>query len=196
MVDRAHPPALAATLVLFVLTLTGCGGGASDRSAVASSGSNGAVAPPLAAGSTAPGPVTPQPVPDVPSVDVVLLASGSTVDLRSLATPGRPALLWFWAPHCTFCRAEAPELLSFVAGHGGDVDVIGIGAQDSLDEAHGFVEETKTAGLRMVWDPRGRSWVHYGVTNQPTVIVLGADGQIAGTWFRDFSPTGSSPPPA
>ncbi len=125
---------------------------------------------------------------DVPSVDVVLLSTGATLDLRSLTASGRPTLLWFWAPHCSFCRAEAPALMSFAAGRGRELDIVGVGAQDSLDQARGFVEDTGTTGLAMVWDPSGRSWVHYGITNQPTVVVLGADGKVARTWFRDFEP--------
>lgn len=126
---------------------------------------------------------------DVPEVDVVSLADGSTVDLRSLTTPGRPTLLWFWAPHCSFCVREAPELLAFDQDHGADVDILGVGAQDSLDEAYEFLDSTATSDLAMVWDASGSSWVHYGVTNQPTVILLGADGQVAQTWFRDFVPS-------
>jgi len=170
------------------LAFAGCGGGDGGQSAGELSGPTSSVAPTGTAAPEGPAPSTPQPEPDVPAVEVVLLASGSTVDLQSLAEPGRPTLLWFWAPHCTFCRLEAPELLEFATQHGNDVDILGIGAQDSLDQAHGFLEETRTAGLRMVWDPSGRSWVHYGVTSQPTVIVLGADGQVAGSWFREFAP--------
>lgn len=126
--------------------------------------------------------------PDVPSVDVVVLSSGATANLRSLATPGKPTLIWFWAPHCSFCRREAPDLLSFSAAHGAKVAILGVGAQDSLSEAHDFVGDTSTAGLKMTWDSSGRSWRHYRVTNQPTVIVLGADGRAKKTWFREFKP--------
>ncbi len=145
-------------------------------------------APPTTPAAGRPTPTGSVPPPDVPAVDVVALRDDSTVDLRSLVVAGRPTLLWFWAPHCSFCRREAPELLAFAADHGADIDTIGVGAQDSLDEAYAFLDETGTGDLGMVWDATGRSWIHYGVTNQPTVILLGADGQIAGTWFRDFAP--------
>lgn len=127
---------------------------------------------------------------DLPAIDVVELASGEEVPLPSLAQPGRPTLLWFWAPHCTICRREAPDLLEFEASHGDRIDVLGLGAQDSLDEAYGFLDDTDTHDLAMVWDQSGRSWIHHGVTNQPTVIVLDADGQVAGTWFREFDVDG------
>ena len=127
---------------------------------------------------------------DLPAIDVVELSSGDSVPLTSLATPGRPSLLWFWAPHCTFCRREAPELLAFAAEHAGEIDVLGLGAQDSLDEAYGFLDDTDTHDLTMVWDESGQSWIHHGVTSQPTIVVLGADGQVAGQWYRDFDVDG------
>jgi len=134
----------------------------------------------------APTEAPPAAAPDLPAIDVVELASGRSVSLPSLAGSGRPTVLWFWAPHCTFCRREAAELLAFTAEHGTEVDILGLGAQDSLDEAHGFVDDTATQDLTMVWDQSGQSWVHHRVTSQPTIVVLGADGQEAGRWFRDF----------
>lgn len=122
----------------------------------------------------------------LPSIDVLELASGDTVDLAALAEAGRPTLLWFWAPHCTFCRAEAPELLELSATHAGQLQILGIGAQDTIDEAYDFLDDTRTGDLRMIWDRSGQSWRHYGVTSQPTIVVLGADGEETGRWFRDF----------
>jgi thiol-disulfide isomerase/thioredoxin len=138
--------------------------------------------------------VAPQPpsaaAPDLPAIDVVQLSTGDEVALQSLVEPGRPTLLWFWAPHCTFCRREAPEVLAFIADHADEVDVLGVGAQDNLDQAHGFLDDTDTHDVTMVWDASGQSWVHHGVTSQPTVIVLDADGQVAGRWYREFDPDG------
>ena len=126
------------------------------------------------------------PLPGLPDVDVVQLSSGDAVSLASVTSAGTPTLLWFWAPHCVFCRREAPKLLEFAARHGAAIDVVGLGAQDSLDEAYGFLDDTDTQDLTMVWDRTGRSWVHYDVTNQPTVVLLDGSGQVQGTWFRDF----------
>lgn len=36
---------------------------------------------------------------DLPSVTVLDVASGESVDLRSLAPAPLPMLVWFWAPH-------------------------------------------------------------------------------------------------
>lgn len=122
----------------------------------------------------------------LPDVEVVRMSSGEKVPLGSLHTAGKATLLWFWAPHCTFCKAEAPKLVDFEKKHGTEVAVLGLGAQDDLDQAEGFVRQTSTTGLEMVWDASGESWVNYKVTNQPTVIVLDKDGKVVKTWFREF----------
>jgi thiol-disulfide isomerase/thioredoxin len=127
---------------------------------------------------------------DLPAIDVVRLSSGDDVSLPSLVTAGKPTLLWFWAPHCAYCRAEAPDLLAFATDHRDDLTIVGVGAQDTLEQAYRFLDDTSTQDLTMVWDQSGRSWVHHDVTSQPTVIVLDADGQVAGRWYRDFDPDG------
>ncbi len=126
----------------------------------------------------------------LPDIDVVRVACGDTVALRSLAAPDVPTLLWFWAPHCTFCMREASEVVEFSAEYGDEVRIIGLGAQDSLDQAVDFVSSTGTEGLDMVWDESGESWIHFEVTSQPTVIVLSADGEVEETWYRDFDEAG------
>ena len=126
----------------------------------------------------------------LPDIEVVRVACGDTVGLRSLAEPGVPTLLWFWAPNCTFCMREAPEVVEFSAEYGDEVRIIGLGAQDSLDQAVDFVSSTGTEGLDMVWDESGESWIHFEVTSQPTVIVLSADGEVEETWYRDFDEAG------
>lgn len=122
----------------------------------------------------------------LPDLQVVRVASNETVALQQLAPAGKPVVLWFWAPHCTFCRAEAPELLAFEKTHGQQVTVLGLGAQDDLDQAVDFLADTSTGDLEMVWDRTGKSWLHFKVTNQPTVVVVDADGKVTKKWFRDF----------
>ncbi len=41
----------------------------------------------------------PPPASDLPSVDVVNVATGATVNLASFAPADQPLVLWFWAPH-------------------------------------------------------------------------------------------------
>lgn len=122
----------------------------------------------------------------LPDLQVVRVASNETVALQQLAPVGKPMVLWFWAPHCTFCRAEAPDLLAFEKTYGKQLTVLGLGAQDDLDQAVDFLADTGTENLEMVWDRTGKSWLHFKVTNQPTVVVVDADGKVTKKWFRDF----------
>ncbi|MGQ0625532.1 MAG: TlpA family protein disulfide reductase [Sporichthyaceae bacterium] len=126
----------------------------------------------------------------LPAIDVVRVSTGESVPLKSVAVAGKPTLLWFWAPHCPFCEAEAPDILSFQREHGADVHVIGMGAQDDLQQAEDFVARTLTAGLPMIWDARGSSWVHFRVTNQPAILVLSPEGKVTGRWFREYDEAG------
>lgn len=126
----------------------------------------------------------------LPDLRVVRVASNETVALRTLAPVGKPMVLWFWAPHCTFCRGEAPDLLEFEKIHGDHLTILGLGAQDDYDQAVDFLGDTGTQNLEMVWDKTGKSWVHFKVTNQPTVVVVDADGRITKKWFREFDAEG------
>ncbi len=75
---------------------------------------------------------------------------------------------------------------AFAAKYGERIRVIGLGAQDSRSQARDFVRDTETAGLPMLWDESGESWIKFNVTNQPTVIVLSSDGDQRARFFRDF----------
>lgn len=41
----------------------------------------------------------PAPTSDLPSVELVDVATGATVNLASFAPADQPLVLWFWAPH-------------------------------------------------------------------------------------------------
>jgi thioredoxin-related protein len=58
------------------------------------------------------------------------------------------------------------------------LNVIGLGAQDSLDYANEFVASTGTGGgaITMVWDPSFDSWRQLGIRSQPYWILYDAQG--------------------
>lgn len=58
------------------------------------------------------------------------------------------------------------------------LNIIGLGAQDSVDYANEFVSSTGTGGgaITMVWDPSFETWRHFGVRTQPYWILYDAQG--------------------
>lgn len=88
--------AVAACLAMVAVA---CGGG-DDSPAESSPASTPAPAPTQEpAIESAPEGAAPAPASDLPSVDLVNVDTGATVNLASFAPSDRPLVLWFWAPH-------------------------------------------------------------------------------------------------
>ncbi len=49
---------------------------------------------------------------------------GGTFDAEALA--GNDLVVWFWAPWCTICRGEAPEVAEVAARYADQLQVIGV----------------------------------------------------------------------
>ena len=118
----------------------------------------------------------------VPSVEVVDVRADEVVDVQSVVPADRPVLLWAWAPHCPACRAEAPGLEAFASAHQDEVTVVGIGTQDDLEYAKGFIRDTGVQTPRMLWDPSFESWAALGITAQPTWILVDGGGAFLAGW--------------
>ena len=63
--------------------------------------------------------------------------------------------------------------------------MIGLGTQDSLQEAREFVEDRGTT-FTMLWDESFESWIELGVSSQPTAILMTPDGTIITGWVGRF----------
>lgn len=63
--------------------------------------------------------------------------------------------------------------------------MVGLGTQDSLEEAQGFVAQTGTT-FTMLWDPSFESWREFGILGQPAAILLDRQGRQLGNWFGRF----------
>lgn len=61
-----------------------------------------------------------------------------------------------------------------------------MGAQDSLDLAGSFIAETGTTTPLMIWDASFETWAYYGVTGQPTAILVAPDGNPIAGWRGFF----------
>lgn len=106
--------------------------------------------------------------------------SGTTLDgttLDAATLNGTPVVLWFWAPWCTICRAEAPDVSAVAAQYQGRVRVIGIPGRGEVGEMKAFVSETGTAGFTHVEDVDGALWNRFGVVAQPAFVFVDRAGQ-------------------
>ena len=112
---------------------------------------------------------------DAPSF-VAADLSGGQVDSASFA--GQPTVLWFWAPWCTICRAEAPGVVDAATQVGDEVTLVGVAGRGEVPAMRDFVDQTGTGAFTHVVDDDGSIWADYGVTAQPAFAFLAADGSV------------------
>lgn len=140
---------------------------------------------PAAAPSSASADTRQQSAPRLPDVRVKDLAGGD-VNVADLAPSDRPLLVWFWAPHCPSCHAEAPQVESFSRRVASELTVVGLGAQDSEEMARDFVDEHKLRTPRMLYDASSKSWQRLGINGQPAAILFDREGIAQAGWFGPF----------
>ncbi len=102
--------------------------------------------------------------------------SGSQFAGAELA--GRPAVLWFWAPWCTICRTEAPEVARIAESLEGDVRFLGVPGLGDVEDMQQFVQDTGTGELTHLVDEDGSLWARFGVIAQPAFAFVSADGEV------------------
>ena len=101
---------------------------------------------------------------------------GAPFDAATLA--GTPVVLWFWAPWCTICRAEAPGVATVAAEYAGRVTFLGVPGLGEVADMREFVAGTRTGAMTHVVDADGALWQRFGVVAQPAFAFVGADGSV------------------
>lgn len=64
--------------------------------------------------------------------------------------------------------------------------MIGLGTQNTVEDAVEFVESTGTLSFPMYWDETFTSWDAFGVRGQPAAALLSPTGEILGGWIGVF----------
>ncbi|TDO36303.1 thiol-disulfide isomerase/thioredoxin [Kribbella sp. VKM Ac-2527] len=169
---RISRPLLTAMTLLFVLLGTAACA-ADDRNVSPATGTSGATS-------------AATPAPDRTSTASAgkLAFTGTTLDGKpfSAATlAGKPVLLWFWAPWCPTCHAEAPDVLSVQQVYAGRIGILGVAGLDDLNNMQPFVDRTMTAAITHLGDPDGAIWRRFEVTQQSTYVLLDAQGNVTFT---------------
>jgi hypothetical protein len=60
--------------------------------------------------------------------------------------------------------------------------VVGLGTQDSFEEAEEFRDRHGTITPLMIWDESFETWNHYEISSQPAAVLLDAQGEELGRW--------------
>ena len=173
-----------------LLLLAGCGSGSTDQPAAGSgpSSSGPSSSGPASSGPSSAGPASPGPSSAPPSRTAPSSAPAPTIDLAGDTVSGgrfdakerlagKPAVLWFWAPWCTVCRAEAPDVAAVAKEFEGRVTFVGVAGRGPVGDMRRFVSDTGTGGFEHVVDADGGLWSRFGVVQQPTFVLVGADGK-------------------
>lgn len=163
-------PALAGVALATVLALAGCSADPPPDDP-ASGGSTGQPAAPATPSTPGGGEGDGGEVPA--SLDfTATTVDGATFQAAELA--GDPVVLWFWAPWCPRCVAQAPDVLALAE----DVTVVGVGGLAPANDMQGFIDRTGTGGLTHLSDPEGEVWGKFGVTVQETLVVIDTSGEV------------------
>ncbi len=115
-----------------------------------------------------------------PVVPEQLRFTAKTVDGKDFSgesLAGKPAVLWFWAPWCPNCQAEAPTIAE-AARSAGDVEFVGVAAQDEVAAMREFVQKYDLGSFTHLADTDAAVWQRFGVTYQPAYAFVSADGTV------------------
>lgn len=112
--------------------------------------------------------------------------TGKTIDgaaFDSATLEGKPTVLWFWAPWCTTCRGQAPDVRSLAERYAGKVNVVGVAGLGENAAMRQFVSSTGVGSVKHISDEAGAVWKKYEVTQQSTYVLIDAAGKVV---FRGY----------
>jgi len=115
----------------------------------------------------------------VPNFSAQTLA-GEKFELSQLK--GRVVILNFWASWCGPCVEEVPSLIKLVKEFNGDVQLIAISGDSSLDDINIFLKsfpELKNVDIRVVFDQDRSLMKMFDVARLPESMVLAKDQRLA-----------------
>lgn len=115
-----------------------------------------------------------------PTIPAALDFRAMTVEetnFNGASLSGKPVAMWFWAPWCTICRAEAPDVAKVAQEFKDEVTLLGVPGLGKVDAMLAFVSDTGTGGFRHVVDADGSLWSKFGVVAQPAFVIVDSSGK-------------------
>ena len=127
-----------------------------------------------------------RPEPAAPALSVTRLDGDGTFDLAQLSSAQTPTLLWFWAPWCEVCNAEAPAIQRLAETGRDELTVVAIGGRDDLANAPGFVARHRLRTPTLLFDESMAVWRAYRIPGQPGAVLLDRNGRERARWLGPF----------
>lgn len=92
---------------------------------------------------------------------------------------GENVVLWMWAPWCSVCNREAPDVAQALADLPEDVTIIGVAGRDDVGPMQEFIAEHGLEGMTHVVDADGSVWASYGISYQPAWVFIDGEGNAS-----------------
>ncbi len=179
-----RPAAALLTLALAAAACTGAGSpdlaDGTDTVEEASTTTDGAAAPeeaPDAASVGAGGGESPAPTVEALWWTATTVEGGELFDAAELQ--GSKVVLWMWAPWCSVCNREAPDVARALADLPDDVTVIGVAGRDDVAPMRDFIAEHGLEDMTHVVDANGAVWASYGISYQPAWVFIDGEGNAS-----------------
>ena len=118
------------------------------------------------------------------------VADALQVSLRSVGGPeidvsqylGQDVVLWFWAPWCAWCNAEAPRVDALSTEFAGQVEIVGVAGVSDEASMQDFVDRHELEHITHLADLDGHFWFNLDVTYQPWWMFINDDGEVILNW--------------
>jgi thiol-disulfide isomerase/thioredoxin len=98
-------------------------------------------------------------------------------DFSGQSLAGKPAVLWFWAPWCPTCQAEAPSVRR-IAYANPAVTFVGVAAEDQVPAMRDFISKYQLGFFTNLADVDASVGQRFGVTAQPAFAFVSAAGSV------------------